>query len=234
MKFSIVVPCYNESKNIPLILKRFNNVFKDKKDVEVILVNNGSNDNSNEILDELIPKYNFAKTIYLKKNKGYGYGIKSGLNISKGEYIGYTHADMQTDPEDLLKGMEIITKIENPENCYVKGDRKGRLFWDQFFTSGMSLFETFYLGVKLWDINAQPNIFHKSFYNDIKKNCPNDFSLDLFFLYMAKKRKLKLIRFDVVFPERIHGKSSWNTGLKSKLKFIKRTLSFSVKLKRKL
>ena len=102
------------------------------------------------------------------------------------------------------------------------------------FTMGMSLFETLYLGRKLWDINAQPNIFHRSFFENIKNDCPKDFSLDLYFLYMAQKEGLKVIRFDVVFPPRVHGESSWNTGLASKWKFIKRTIEFSLKLKKEL
>jgi hypothetical protein len=51
---------------------------------------------------------------------------------------------------------------------------------------------------------------------------------------MAKKYELNIIRFNVVFTERMHGKSSWNTGLVSKWKFIKRTFDFSVKLKKEL
>ena len=90
-----------------------------------------------------------------------------------------------------------------------------------------------YLGTKLWDINAQPNIFHKSFFESLD-NIPKDFSLDLYFLYTAQKKGLKVIRFDVLFPERQYGESSWNTGLSSKWKFIKRTLEFSFRLKKEL
>jgi hypothetical protein len=141
---------------------------------------------------------------------------------------------MQTDPVDVLKALEIIEKQDNPKNSYLKGDRKGRPLFDQFFTMSMSAFETIYLGIKLWDINAQPNIFHKSFFKNIKDNCPKDFSLDLYFLYMAKKKGLDVIRFNVTFPKRIHGESSWNNGLASKWKFIKRTFAFSFQLKKEL
>jgi glycosyltransferase involved in cell wall biosynthesis len=185
-------------------------------------------------MDELIPKYSFARVVQVEVNQGYGFGITSGLREAKGEYIGYTHADMQTDPADVLKALEIIEKQDNPKNCYVKGDRKGRALFDQFFTSGMSLFETMYMGVKLWDINAQPNIFHREFFEKFKDTCPKDFSLDLFFLYKATIEKLDIIRFDVVFPPRVHGESSWNDGLGAKWKFIKRTIDFSVKLKKEL
>jgi hypothetical protein len=51
---------------------------------------------------------------------------------------------------------------------------------------------------------------------------------------MAKKIKLNIIRFDVMFPDRSYGSSSWNTGIVSKWKFIKRTIQFSMKLKKGL
>ena len=101
MKLSIIIPCYNESKNIPLILEKFESVIK-RDDVEVILVNNGSTDNSQMVLDELLPKYPFSKVVKVEVNQGYGFGITSGLCEAKGEFIGYTHADMQTDPADAL------------------------------------------------------------------------------------------------------------------------------------
>lgn len=233
MKLSIIVPCYNESKNIPLILEKFASVIK-RNDIEVLLVNNGSTDNSQLVLNDLIPKYPFVKVVKVEVNQGYGFGITSGLLEAKGEFIGYTHADMQTDPSDPIKALEIIEKQTNPISCYIKGDRKGRPMFDQFFTMGMSLFETIYLQTKLWDINAQPNIFHKNFFESIKESCPKDFSLDLYLLYMAQKKGLNVIRFDVIFPSRIHGESSWNTGFASKWKFIKRTIDFSVKLKKEL
>ena len=229
MKLSIVIPCYNEEKNIPLILKRFDEIIS-RDDIEVVLVNNGSEDESQKILEELLPKYSFARTILVPENKGYGYGILQGLKACNGEYIGWTHADMQTDPKDVIKALNIIEN-SNEKNIFIKGDRKNRPLFDQFFTNGMSIFETVYLGKKLYDINAQPNIFPKTFF-DTWENPPHDFSFDLYALYLAQAQKLKLIRFDVLFPERMHGTSSWNTGFSSKWKFIKRTIDFSIKLKK--
>ena len=232
IKLSIIVPCYNESKNIPLILEKFSRVIS-RDDIEVLLVNNGSTDNSETVLFELVSNYYFARIVNVNVNQGYGFGITMGLNEAKGEFIGYTHADMQTDPADVLEALNIIEKQKNPKNCYIKGDRKGRPLIDQFFTMGMSVFETIYLGKKLWDINAQPNIFHRNFFESLE-NIPKDFSLDLYFLYTAQQQDLEVIRFDVVFTQRIHGESSWNTGLASKWKFIKRTVDFSIKLKKEL
>jgi len=232
MKLSIILPCYNEEKNIPLILEKFNNCII-TEDIELILVNNGSSDNSENVLKKLLPKYSFARTVKIEINEGYGYGVVQGLNSSKGEFVCYTHADMQTDPGDVLKALEIIKNSSDSENCFIKGDRKGRGFFDQFFTIGMSVFETLYMRTILWDINAQPNLFHRNFFKSLD-NIPKDFSLDLYFLFMAKKKGLNIIRFDVIFPPRIHGVSSWNVGLSSRWKFIKRTINFSTKLKKEL
>ena len=233
IKLSIVVPCYNEEKNIPGLLSAFSDAIG-RDDIELVVVNNGSTDNSQSVLDSLLPQYAFARAVLVPENKGYGFGIMTGLRACRGEFLGWTHADLQTDPKDVVKALSIIELNGDDPNLYVKGDRKGRPLFDQFFTSGMSLFETLYMGKQLWDINAQPNIFHRSFFDKWEANAPDDFSLDLYVLYMARHLGLTVERFDVVFPERQHGESSWNTGLAGKWKFIKRTLEFSVQLKREL
>ncbi|HLD77283.1 MAG TPA: glycosyltransferase family 2 protein [Rickettsiales bacterium] len=231
-KLSIVIPCYNEEKNIVLIIQRFSEVIN-RDDIEVILVNNGSNDNSEEIIKNLLPKYNFLKTIKIALNQGYGFGILSGLKIAQGEFVGWTHADMQTDPNDVLKALEIIEKNNSSTDILVKGSRKNREFFDNIFTVGMAIFETMLLRKFLWEINAQPNIFHKSFMNNLGE-APYDFSLDLYVYYMAKIKGLKIIRFPVLFPQRIHGFSSWNNSFADKWKFIKRTIAFSFKLRKNI
>ncbi|ARP39448.1 glycosyltransferase family 2 protein [Vibrio syngnathi] len=232
IKLSIVIPCYNEGKNIPLILERFSEVIK-RDDIEVILVNNGSTDNSQSIMDELIGNYPFARCHIVALNEGYGNGILKGLEVAKGEFLGWTHADMQTDPKDIVKGLELVERSSSQETVFAKGLRKGRPFSDNFFTMGMSFYELFLLREWLWDINAQPNIFHRNFYESWEEP-PLDFSLDLFVYYSAKVAGLNVKRFDVLFPERIHGTSSWNIGLKSKYKFIRRTVDFSFELKKRL
>ena len=232
MKLSIIVPCYNEEKNIPLILDRFNQVIK-SDDIELILVNNGSTDESQKVMEGLTPEYKFSRIEKIEVNQGYGFGILSGLASAEGEYLAWTHADMQTDPYDVIKALEIIEASDNPKNAFVKGSRKGRSLADNIFTKGMSIFETIYLGTKLEDINAQPNLFHRSFFESWD-NPPKDFALDLYAFYMARKKGLSAYRFPVLFTDRLHGSSHWNFGLKSKYKFIKRTLEYSFQLKMRL
>lgn len=232
MKLSIIIPCYNEEDNIPLLLKRFDEVI-DTNDIEVILVNNGSSDNSADVLNRLLPHYRFARTVFVPVNQGYGYGILQGLMAATGDFIGWTHADMQTDPEDVIRALNIISE-SGDRAIYIKGNRKGRPLFDQFFTWGMGIFESFYFKTSMTDINAQPNIFPREFFENWE-HPPYDFSLDLFAVYTAKKKGLRIVRFPVLFPERIHGESKWNNeGLKSKWKFIKRTVQYSIELKHRI
>ena len=228
MDVSLIIPCFNEAKNLPVLISRCKELIE-KYPVEIILVDNGSTDNSSM----LIAKYPFIKLVKVKKNEGYGNGILEGLHNASGEILAWTHADLQTDPNDLMRGLELTLASTKPQRLFLKGRRYGRSFFDVIFTFGMSLFETLLLQKLMWDINAQPTIFHKSFFQTWQ-NPPNDFSLDLYVYFMAKKSKLVIKRFPVKFSKRLHGTSDWNTSLLGKYKFIKRTLSYSFNLKRKL
>jgi polyisoprenyl-phosphate glycosyltransferase len=230
-KLSIVIPCYNESKNIPLILQKFESVLGNI-DIEVVLVDNGSYDDTPQVLQENVAKYSFARTIKVEKNCGYGFGILAGLKQATGNFLGWTHADLQTDPADVVAAYKMLEKKHWPEDLYVKGCRSGRSLFDLFFTVGMSCFESVFLRKLFWDINAQPNIFHKSFFEKWN-NPPHDFSLDLYAVFMAKSMNLKFVRFNVLFTKRLYGEAS-NASLKNKMKLIKRTLVFSNKLKKEL
>lgn len=233
MKLSIVIPCYNEAANLPALLESYDAAIT-RSDIEIILVDNGSTDETAATLAALAPQYGrFLRTHTIPENQGYGHGILTGLGLAQGEFIGWTHGDLQTPPRDVVRALEIIEKEGGASNLYLKGNRKGRPIFDQFFTGGMGLFESLYLKTWLFDINAQPNIFHRSFFTDWE-NPPRDFSLDLYVLYSAKQRKLNIIRFPVPFLKRQHGTSKWNTSWQAKWKFIKRTVQFSIELKQRL
>lgn len=148
MKCSVVIPCYNEAENIPLILNRFQEVLADRDDVEVVLVNNGSTDNSHNVFESLIPKFPFARVVNVEVNQGYGYGILKGLENTTGDFLGWTHADMQTDPNDVVKAWTLIKKEGEGENVYLKGLRKGRSIFDLIFTIGMSFLKRFICGCR--------------------------------------------------------------------------------------
>ncbi len=230
MKFSLVIPCYNEAANLPLLLERCKELAV-RPDVEVVLVDNGSTDSTTEVLENLLPKYLGCRSIRIEKNQGYGFGIVSGLKAAKGEILGWTHADMQTDPQDALFSLEIFEK--HGDEIFVKGRRYGRPFMDVVFTVGMSVFETGLLARPMWDINAQPTMFSRRFFESWTAP-PDDFSLDLYAYYQAQTSALKVHRFPVRFGERAHGVSHWNVNWAAKRRFIRRTVDFSLQLKKKI
>ena len=230
MKLSLIIPCYNEAANLPLLLDRCSTL-GDDHNIEVILVDNGSTDNSSEVLEKLLPSYPHCRTIRVPVNQGYGFGILSGLKAAQGDVLGWTHADMQTDPKDALRSLAFFQLHGNP--IYVKGRRIKRPLADVVFTIGMSVFETCLLGTRLWDINAQPNMFSREFFESWQ-NPPHDFSLDLYAYFTARNQGLPVYRFPVEFGERAHGVSHWNVNWAAKMKFILRTISFSFKLKKRL
>jgi glycosyltransferase involved in cell wall biosynthesis len=201
-----------------------------KDGFQLVLVDNGSKDNTNNVIKSMTTKYSWVELAYVKENQGYGYGILQGLKKAKGEYIGWLHADLQIEPKYILSIIEELDKLKNPTQAFFRGRRRNRPFTDRFFTFGMSVFESIFLHTKLYDINAQPTLFHRSFYDKFI-NPPHDFSLDLYVYYLAKTYKLNIIRVNVVQKVRIEGTSSWNTGMKARIKLIKRTLEYSKKLK---
>jgi polyisoprenyl-phosphate glycosyltransferase len=231
-KYSIIVPSYNEGLNIPLNLNRYQEVIQ-RPDIELIIVDNGSTDDSAQVLSDLLPAYPFARSVKVEVNQGYGYGILCGLRAAHGEFLGWTHMDMQTDPGDVIQAIELLEAQKDPKTVFLKGRRRNRPFVDLFFATGMSCFESVLFGKSLIDINAQPNLFHRSFFEELKTP-PHDFSLDLYALVMARKKRKHLLRFDVAFPDRIHGISHWNATMKSKFTGIKKSIKYSFQLRASL
>lgn len=230
MRFSLVIPCFNEALNLPLLIDRCS-IFADQPDVEVVFVDNGSTDNSLEIFQTELSADSNLRFVRVEENLGYGFGILAGLSAASGDFLGWTHADMQTDPCDFLSAK---SEIERNTSCdiFVKGKRYGRPLSDQFFTIGMSVFETIFMSKMLSDINAQPTVFSRNFFESWH-NPPNDFSLDLYAYYEAKRQNISVKRFPVKFSERAFGSSHWNVNWSSKWKFIKRTFKFSLELKKR-
>ena len=124
-KLSIVLPCYNEAQSLPEILSQFDR-FKEKRGFELVLVNNGSTDNTAQVLASELPKYSFARLVLVAQNQGYGFGLMQGILSANGETIAFTHADLQTPPEDVFLAFEKLKQSPNPQKTLVKGKREGR------------------------------------------------------------------------------------------------------------
>ena len=93
----------------------------------------------------------------------------------------------------------------------------------------------YFLGVSLNDINAQPKMFNRAFYDKfMRKNAPYDFSLDLFLLYQAQKNDYSVLEVPVIFADRQYGEAKGGGSWKTKFRLIKRTAAYIMELKGKL
>ena len=232
-KLSIVIPCYNESGSLPNLVMVCREACGARKDVEFIFVDNGSTDNSADVFKNLLskPENSFVRVVFVPINKGYGYGILQGLYQAKGQVLAWTHADLQTNPEDVILAFKKYEEDLSNQKCVVKGNRIRRNWADALFTGGMSIFASALLSVRLSDINAQPKIFHRSLLSKLDK-APYDFSLDLYLLYIAKKNGISIKSFPVDFNKREFGEAKGGGTIKGKFKLIKRTISFIFQLRR--
>src|SRR5258706_7971946 len=123
---SIIIPVYNEKGSIAMVLNEYKK-FRRKYNFELICVNNGSTDGSEEILHDYSrkPQYDFIEVVTVTKNKGYGHGIMSGMKNAKGEVAAWTHADMQTHPSDVFKAFDRYNERGDTKTI-VKGHRINR------------------------------------------------------------------------------------------------------------
>ncbi len=233
-RFSVVLPCYNESETLPILFSRFGEALAGRDDLEVIFVNNGSRDNSNEVFARELaqPGRPWARLVEVKVNQGYGYGILAGLRATRGEFIGWTHADSQYEPRYVVEGFQRLMASPQPQQTLLQGRRVGRNAVDAFFTAGMTLLSSLALGIRVSDINAQPKLFPRSLL-DAMKNPPHDFSLDLYLLFVGRRLGFSIERMPVVFARRDFGVAKGGAGsLRLKWKLTKRTCAFIGQLRR--
>lgn len=219
-KIGIAIPCFNEAGNLENLIRECEFISQ-QGDFEFVLVNNGSRDDSEGFLSKIdSPR---IKILNLQINAGYGGGILAGLRILETEYVGWIHADMQTDLRESL------LDLKNIDFDYFKGIRFGRSPSERFFSAGMGIICSILFRTPLTEINAQPTIMKRSLF-DSWVNPPTDFSLDLYSLVFAKKMKIKVTRSKYEFSKRTFGHSAWNHGLKSRVRMISRTLRYAFQL----
>ncbi|WP_419870912.1 glycosyltransferase family 2 protein [Chryseobacterium sp. CT-SW4] len=110
-KISIVIPAYNEEGNIPLIHEKIKNVFSqlDHYDFEIIFVNDGSRDNTQQILEQLSEQHEEIKFIEFSRNFGHQPAVKAGIDVSYGNAVISMDGDLQHPPELIP---EMIRKWE--------------------------------------------------------------------------------------------------------------------------
>ena len=216
MKYSIVIPCYNEEENLPQLISTIEEMARGR-DIEFVLVENGSKDGSYELMKTLVKDKYFIKIVKVDINQGLGYGICQGIKESSGDFVGWIHADMQTPKEDIENFLNYIDKTDRTQLLMVKATRHNRTFMDYFFTNGMALFCSLLFRKFLYDIQAVPVIASKDLFKSMKM-MPHGFAFDMFMYWQAREKGFEVKRLPVRIFKREKGDSSWNTGLHARIR----------------
>lgn len=227
-ELSVVLPCYNEARGIVELLRRYATIAQ-SVDLELLLVDNGSTDHTADLLRESASAYGFLRVVTILKNQGYGHGIWTGLQAARGKVLAWSHADLQTDPADILRALEVYRASARPEATLVKGSRQGRSLNERITSIGVGLLASTLLAMRLHEINAQPKLFHRSFLENLGTP-PSDFSFDLYVLYKARRRGIAIVEFPVQFPPRKYGISNFTGTLRMKLRNIIRTTTYIIRM----
>ena len=121
IKFFIVVPCYNEEKRLDL--NHFYQFSQQNKEYKILFVDDGSNDNTLDILKKLSFNSENIRYISYKKNRGKSYAVRTGVlnildnNMVENTYIGFLDADLSISTEDIDKLYK--TAILNPKLGFI-------------------------------------------------------------------------------------------------------------------
>jgi len=126
MRMSIIMPVYNERATVLEIIDRVEALPLEK---EIIIVDDGSTDGTRDLLQRLAPDR--AIVILHQGNLGKGTAIRSGLARASGDVIVIQDADLEYDPQDLLKLLRPITegKAQVVYGSRFTGERKNMFFW---------------------------------------------------------------------------------------------------------
>tara|TARA_Y100000816_G_scaffold48311_1_gene30583 strand:+ start:487 stop:1182 length:696 start_codon:yes stop_codon:yes gene_type:complete len=191
--YSVVMPFFNEENTLESAVT---NLINENFASEIILVNDGSSDKSNEIASKFVTKYKFIKLIESERNMGKGYALNLGINKSSKKYIGVLDADLEYSPNDLKKLFHQIDTSNLDIVCGSRfiGDHKRENIYLRTYLANkfLSLFFSIVYKRKVTDIATCLKVFKKEIFEDIKLES-NGFSIEVELLAktLSKTKKYK-------------------------------------------
>ena len=206
-KISIVIPIYNEQRNIKKSIKKIRDFLKKNfKKFEIIIVESGSTDGSNKICQEVVKKNKNIKLIKEKTRNGFGSALKKGFQNSSGEIISIFTVDFPFN----LKNFVIASKLINNYECilsYRINDKRSLFRKLQSLIFNITAKYLFNLKVK--NINSALKVYKSELIKKLKiKN--NGWLIDTEIIYLLEKKKINFKEIPVEIKSRKIGSSSIN------------------------
>ena len=202
---SIIIPVFNESESIGYLLDEVLNVMQNNKfNCELIVVNDGSNDNTSTVLDELTIKIKELSVISLRKNYGQTAAMAAGFDNTKGEIVITLDGDLQNDPNDIPK---LISHINEGYDliCGWRYERKDKLINRRIPSKIANKLIANVTGLKLHDYGCSLKAFKKEILDDIKLYG----ELHRFLPVLAKIEGAKIKEIKVNHRSRKYGSSKY-------------------------
>jgi glycosyltransferase involved in cell wall biosynthesis len=132
-RVSILVPAKDEAENLPLFIDFCANMIAGQRvDYEVIVVDDGSDDDTPRVLEGLLAQYPFLRTVRHRAQRGIADALRSGYLAARGDILVFYPADLQFKPEDIPR---LVAPILADEADMVTGYKQGK--YEKAFVSGI-------------------------------------------------------------------------------------------------
>ncbi len=209
-ELSVFYPCYNEEKNIKKTVDKTVPVLnKIAKKWEIILINDGSKDNTASVLESIKKEYSpNIKVITHNPNRGYGAALKSGLYNAKYQWITFTDSDGQFDFSEIVN---LLDKQQKTQADIVIGYYLSRkVSKATIITSKIWELIVFILfGLRVTDIDCGFKLINKKVINTIPKlEAERGAFISSEFLIKAKKSGFKIVEIGVHHYPRVEGQAT--------------------------
>ena len=155
---SIIIPIFNEAESLPSLFKELKSEFGNSSSVEIVFVNDGSTDSSQQSIERAILDNSAWKMINLYRNYGKSVALQAGIECSSGEIIGTLDADLQDDPKEIAKLIDLSDRFD-----LVIGWKKNRLdpLEKRIASKIFNFFIRVFSGLKIKDSNTGIKIFKR-------------------------------------------------------------------------
>jgi glycosyltransferase involved in cell wall biosynthesis len=212
MKVSIIMPVYNEKATLLEILRKVEAVPVDK---EIVLVDDGSTDGSREILESLEPER--AKVILHERNSGKGSAIRTALPHCTGDIITIQDADLEYEPEDLMKLLNPILngKADVVYGSRFTGERRNMFFWHWVGNRFLTFITNILYDSTLSDMETCYKMFRADIIKGLELESPG-FEIEVEITAKVLRRKHRIYEVPISYAGReFHEgkKITWQDGL---------------------